>query len=161
MKTILLFLFTIHISVHLYAQEIKMNNIVVPEKYSTNFDKNKLDSLYTDSEFQKSPIEGIWIESNVNTDTLFFFPYYDGQDPIFILERGRKVENQLPKQNSGMYHYRLGNNFIKTHWGFSSNLSYYSYYFRLSNDSSEIKIGNFYSSSHQDYDTLVFKRVDK
>ncbi len=112
MKTFLLILFIIPISFYLYAQENKMNKTIIPKKWSTGFDKNKLDSLYPESEFQKSPIIGIWIGEKVNTDTLVFYPYYDGKEPIFNLERGQNINNNLPKKQSGPYNYRLEDGFI-------------------------------------------------
>lgn len=133
----------------------------IPEKWTKSFDKNKLDSLYPESEFKKSPLMGIWVEENMGTDTLIFFPYYDGQEPIFDLERGRRRNNNLPEYYSGPYHYRLENDVIRTQWFLSSTITYNPYYIKISNDSNEMEVGRFYDSSPQNYDTLRFIRVDK
>lgn len=55
-KTALVILFIIPFSFHLYSQESKMNNTAISEKYSKEFDIKKLDSLYPESEFKRSPI---------------------------------------------------------------------------------------------------------
>ena len=161
MKTLLIILFIVPISFHLFSQENKLAKIEIPEKWAADFDKNKLESLYPESEFKKSPLNGIWVEENVRTDTIIFKPYYDGQEPIFNLERGQRNNSNLPKYNSGPYHYRLEDGVIKTQWFLSSSITYNPYYIKISNDSSVIKIGNFYDSSPQNYDTLIFIRVDK
>ncbi|OYT16104.1 MAG: hypothetical protein B7C24_09595, partial [Bacteroidetes bacterium 4572_77] len=85
----------------------------------------------------------------------------DGREPILNLERGQRKNINLPKYNSGPYHYRLEKGIIKTQWFLSSNITYNPYYIEISNDSSKIKIGNFYNSSPQNYDTLLFIRIDK
>ena len=161
MKTLLIILFIVPLSFPLFSQENTMTKFEIPEKWATDFDKNKLEILYPESKFKKSPINGIWIEDNMRTDTIIFKPYYDGQEPILNLERGHRNNSNLPKYNSGPYHYRLEGNVIKTQWFLSSTITYNPYYIMISNDSSEMKIGNFYDSSPQNYDTLKFIRVDK
>jgi hypothetical protein len=161
MKTLLIIFFIVPLSFHLFSQKNTITKFEIPEKWATDFDKNKLDSLYPESEFRKSPLNGIWVEENVRTDTIIFKPYYDGQEPIFYLARGQRKKSYLPKYNSGPYHYRLEDSVIKTRWFLSSSLTYNPYYIKISNDSSEIKIGDFYDSSPRDNDTLIFIRVDK
>ena len=133
----------------------------IPEKWAVDFDKHKLESSYPESEFKKSPLHGIWVEAHVRTDTLIFTPYYDGQEPVFHLERGKRKNSNLPEYKSGPYHYRLGESVIKTRWFLSGAVTYNPYYLEISDDSSELKIGNFYDASPQNYDTLLFIRVDK
>lgn len=161
MKILLIILFIVPLSFHLFSQENKMTKIEIPEKWAADFDKNKLESLYPESEFKKSPLNGIWIEENMRKDTIIFKPYYDGQEPILNLERGKRNNSNLPEYYSGSYHYRLEKDVIKTQWCFSSSITYNPYYIKISKDSSEMKIGNFYDSSPQNYDTLIFIRVDK
>ncbi|MBI9034372.1 MAG: hypothetical protein JEZ03_07875 [Bacteroidales bacterium] len=88
MKTLIILVFIMPLSFHPFSQENKINKIEIPEKWAVDFDKNKLERLYPDSEFKKSPLTGIWVEKNERTDTIIFKPYYDGQDPILNLERG-------------------------------------------------------------------------
>ena len=161
MKTVLTILIIVPLTFHLFSQENTMTKTEIPEKWATDFDKNKLEILYPDSEFKKSPLYGIWVEQNLKTDTIIFKPYYDGQEPIFNLERGHRKNSNLPKHNSGSYHYRLEDSVIKIQWFLSGTITYNPYYIKISNDSSEMRIGNFYDSSPQNYDTLKFIRVDK
>ena len=160
MKTFIVLLIILPLSFHLFSQENRMTKIEIPEKWAVDFDKNKLDSLYPESEFKVSPITGIWVEENMETDTLIFKPYYDGQYPILYLERGQRSNNSLPKYYCGPYHYRLEDGAIRTQWYLSSSITYNPYYIKISNDSSEMRIGNFYDSAPQNYDTLTFIRVD-
>lgn len=161
MKEFFVILFIISISLRLHAQENIMKNTAIPAKWSANFDKNKLESLYPGSEFKKSPIKGIWIGEEVITDTIVFYPYYDGSEPVFCLERGRTENDGLPKKNSGLYNYRLENGEIRIQWYLSSTINYTPYHIKISGDSNKLEIGNFYSSTHQGNDTLIFNRVNK
>jgi len=134
MKSLLLFLFGVLLVSHVQCQ------------------KNK-------DVFHQSPVSGSWIHTTSNTDTLEFLPEYDGSNPIFWLKRGKNEDN-LPKSNSGPYSYELSENAISINWFLSSNSNYHSYYFKLSPDKEMLKIGNFYSESKINTDTLIFRKIE-
>jgi len=110
-----------------------------------------------ESKIKKSPVNGTWIEEVSKTDTIVFHPEYDGRNPIFYLYRGRNTDN-LPKIFSGPYRFMLSNDSISINWFLSSNIAYNTYYFKISKDGNELKIGNFFSYPYIDNVTLTFIR---
>ena len=117
-------------------------------------------SIYTycqENKLKKSPVNGTWIEEVSKTDTIVFHPEYDGRNPTFYLYRGHNTDN-LPKTNSGPYSYILRNDSISINWFLSSNMAYNTYYFIISKDGKELKIGNFFNTASKDKNTLTFIR---
>lgn len=111
------------------------------------------------NELKKSPIKGTWVEKSKKTDTLIFLPDYDGQNPIFQLKRGFDPvdkKNKVPKSPYGPYWYKLEKNRILTNWFLSSDASFHSYYFWLSENENKLKIGDFFNDSRTQKDTLTF-----
>ena len=113
------------------------------------------------TEFKKSPIIGVWIETSKKMDTLIFLPEYDGQNPIFQLKRGFDANNKskLPKAFSGPYWYKLDDkNRILINWFLSSDANFHSYYFRLSKNKMELRISDFFNDGRSQKDTLIFTK---
>jgi hypothetical protein len=98
----------------------------------------------------------------LKTDTIVFSPEYDGQFPIFNLNRGFRDDNpHLPKYCSGPYWYILGENSISVNWFLSSNIAYNRYYFEMTPGKVEFKIGNFFTDPTATFnpDTLTFIKI--
>ena len=110
---------------------------------------------------KKSPIEGIWVETTLKTDTLEFSSEYDGQFPIFNLKREFEIIDgqSLLGHFSGPYNYKLLENSISTQWFLSSNSAYFRYYFNMEPGETEFKIGNFFADSPENEDTLTFVKI--
>lgn len=111
-------------------------------------------------EIRPSPLSGTWIEEVNKADSLVFLPMYDGQNPIFRLQRGfDSIDGYwLPGHLSGPYWYKLEKDRISISWLLSSDSRYHPYYFRISDDKATIKIGNFFDDKRSGKDTLIFIR---
>lgn len=113
---------------------------------------------------KKSPVEGTWVEVVYKTDTLFFLPDYDGQYPIFNLNRATRVSEglTLPGYFSGPYWYIAGDKNISIQWFLSSFSGFNRYYFEFLPGGNTFKILNFFAdpSSTTERDTLTFTRVE-
>jgi hypothetical protein len=110
---------------------------------------------------KKSPMEGVWVESVANKDTMEFVSEYDGQFPVFTLKRESQFIDglNLPGYFSGPYHYKLLENSISTQWFLSSNSAYFRYYFKMDKGGTEFKIGNFFADFSENPDTLTFVKI--
>ena len=115
---------------------------------SISCDKNNIEN---------STLNGVWIETIHNTDTLVFDNQYTG----FILNRGTEIRNGylLPKYLSGPYLYEIENDSISLRWGASSSSFANKYYFKLDSENKEIKIGNFFVDSINSSVILTFTKV--
>lgn len=110
---------------------------------------------------KQSPIEGVWVETALRTDTLEFSSEYDGQFPVFNLKREFEIIDgyKVPGHFSGPYSYKLLENSISTQWFLSSNSAYYRYYFNMMQGGNEFRIGNFFADSPESEDTLTFMKI--
>lgn len=106
---------------------------------------------------EKSPLDGIWVETTQKMDTLVF----DNQHTSFYLNRGAELRNGylLPKYLSGPYSYEIGKDSISLRWLLSSSLYGNNYYFRINYESDLIMIGNFYEDSLNVNEVLTFSRI--
>jgi hypothetical protein len=115
------------------------------------------------SGIKKSPVTGTWVETVTKTDTMVFSPEYDGQFPIFILNRATRVIEgyTLPGYFSGPYWYITGANSISIQWFLSSTTAFNRFYFEFSAGGNEFKILNFFTDpmSTAERDTLTFTRI--
>lgn len=111
--------------------------------------------------FWKSPVSGTWVEEIHKTDTLVFLPEYDGQHPIFQLNRGLDNGDRanLPKLYSVAYWYILTDRSISIQYFFSSTIGFQSCYFKIFPDSVKFEIANFLKEPSSKTDTLTFYRL--
>ncbi len=110
-----------------------------------------------------SPVIGTWVETLSKTDTIVFSPEYEGLYPVFSLNRGFRITegHTLPEYFSGLYHYIPGENSISVNWFLSSNSAFNRYYFEMTPDRNEFRIGSFFSDppAPLQTDTLTFIRL--
>lgn len=112
---------------------------------------------------KKSPIDGTWIEITKKSDIIIFSPEFDGQFPIFNLERKKRFAggHKLLGYSSGSYHYILGENSISVNSFLSSNSAYNRFYFKMMPGENEFRIGNFFANfpPYFNTDTLTFTKI--
>jgi hypothetical protein len=141
------------------------SSLVIQKSY-TNSENIVTKDIYTltlpKSGIKKSPMEGTWIESEQKTDTIIFSPEYDGQFPVFNLNREFRVTDSgtLPGYSSGPYWYILGTNSISLDWFLSSYSWFNRYYFDLQPGGKEFKILNFFAEPNETRDTLTFVKTE-
>lgn len=106
---------------------------------------------------------GTWVESISGTDTIVFSPEYDGQFPVFNLNRKFRITDgyTLPGYFSGPYWYILRENSISINWFLSSNSAFNRYYFKLMPEGNQLKIASFFSDPPEPLsgDTLTFTKI--
>lgn len=108
------------------------------------------------STIEKTPIDGVWVESIHKMDTLVFCK----QVHLFELKRGTELRNGhlLPKYLSGTYSYEIVNDSISLVWMPSSCNSPNNFYFKVDSENDEMEIGNFFADSlNKDVILIFFK----
>ncbi len=127
----------------------KLLFIVLALLILTSCDKNNLEN---------SKLNGLWVEVNHGTDSLVF----DNQTTCLNLKQGTEIRNGflLPKYNSGLYMYEVENDSISLRSAVSSSSYANKYYFKLDLKNKEIKIGNFFVDSINNYVILTFTKVN-
>jgi hypothetical protein len=94
-------------------------------------------------------------------DTIIFLSEYEGQYPHFELRRGFDIYNKIkrPKMLSGSYDYVAGNNSLAVRWFLSNDITFHSYYFKMTPKKDKFRMGDFFRASEEKMDTLTFFRI--
>jgi len=128
---------------------------VIKDIYTLSLPKNGI---------KKSPVEGTWVEAVTKTDTMYFLPHYDGQYPIFNLNRSPRVTEgyMLPGYFSGSCLYILGDKSISIQWFLSGSSVFNRSYFEFLPGGNTFKILNFFADplAKAEKDTLIFTRIE-
>lgn len=92
-------------------------------------------------------LNGNWIESSQNVDTLRFNK--QNSEGMFILYRKREIRDGylLPIANAGPYDYIIHGDSITLRFSLLSSIENYNYYFSLDMEKEIIEIGNFFEDS--------------
>lgn len=104
-----------------------------------------------------SGLEGRWVNTSTNTDTLTFLQL--AGENLITLERGKEIRDGaiVPKYGFGPYEYRmLPDDTISIRWMLSSNSAFNKYYFKQTRDL--LVIGKFFDAGTSG-DHLVFMKV--
>ena len=111
-----------------------------------------------ENENEKILLNGTWIESSQQVDTLVFNK--QSSEGFFILNRMREIRNGylLPIAYAGPYDYIINGDSINLRYGFSSNFENYNYYFSLDIDNEILEIGNFFEDSLSKNVILTFSK---
>lgn len=101
-------------------------------------------------------IDGKWIESTQQKDTL----YFESSNLMFDLRRGKELNNGnlIPKINSGLYMYETKVDSISIQYLLSSQFKPKNYNFNLDLNKGKITIENFYVDSLDRNVRLIFLR---
>ncbi|WKN42451.1 hypothetical protein [Tunicatimonas pelagia] len=107
-----------------------------------------------EDEVSTNTLDGTWVESRDQADTLVF----EGENS-FILNRGREERNGhlLPKYGAGLYFYELRTDTISVRNSVSSSSIYREVFIKIESD--RLMIGDFYQKDTINPELLTFDKL--